>query len=230
MTPRAAGVLMALLALVAAPLLAGCIGTAAATAMETRSQADAAALAWDDGAQLAQVVGIEGSIDFAQIAAAMSGMDSRTSSGDYEQAAQDEEVGDGRAEVWGYRYVASGKTMAYVVVVDREGDILRQGEETRASDFSRPVGTWSVDSDRALSIAKEANTALSAGTQGESFAIVSVLRHDPREENPVWLIAGGGGSLSGAGGGFVELDAVTGKVLRSEGNFVTPEDFQRSWG
>lgn len=229
MTPRTGGTLAVIAALLASTILAGCIGTAAATAMETRSPADSAALAWDDGAQLAQVVGIEGSLDFAAIAAAMSGAGPQ-SSGDYDQASEDEAVGDGRAEVWGYRYVASGKDAAYVVIVDRDGEILREGEEVRISALSTPIGEWGIDSDRALAIAKEANTGISAGVEGESFAIVSVLRHEPGAENPVWLVAGGGGSLAGAGGGFVELDAVTGEVLKSEGHYVTPEDFASAWG
>lgn len=228
MTPRTAGAL-ALAALLSATVLAGCIGSAAATAMETRSQADAAAERWSPDARLAQVVGVEGSLNLAAIASYMSGA-GQYSGGDYERAQSDETIGDGRAEVWGYRYVSPAKPLAYVVLVDREGNILKETEETRGSDFGTPVGEWSVDSDAALAIAKEANEALRSGVTAENFGFVSLLRQDDAAANPTWLIAGGGGSLDGAGGGFVEIDAVTGKVLKSDGGFFTPQDWAGAWG
>ena len=228
MTPRTAGAL-ALAALVSATVLAGCIGSAAATAMETRSEADAAAQRWSPGAQLAQVVGVEGSLNLAAIASYMSGA-AAYSGGDYERASSDEDVGDGRAEVWGYRYISSAKPKAYVVIVDREGNVLKESEETRSSDFATPVGAWSVDSDAALAIAKEKNDALRSGVTAENFGFVALLRQDSATANPTWIVAGGGGSLNGAGGGFVEIDAVTGKVLKSDGGFFTPQDWAGAWG
>lgn len=204
-----AAVLVALLAATAA--LAGCLGTAAATAMQTRDEADAAAKRWDKGAMLAQVVGVEGSSSLAGLAAAYG------ASGDHSRGADDEEIGDGRCEVWVYRYVASAKPKAFVVVVDREGNVLRAGEETRTREDATPLGAWSIDSDRALEIAKDASAGLRDGAGKDHFALASVLRHAPGARHATWTIAGGGGDMSGGGGGVVEIDAVDGRVLSAHG-------------
>jgi hypothetical protein len=235
MTPKwlRAAVVVSLLAM--APVLAGCIGTAQASAMEYHNEADAAAQRWDAGAQLVQIVGVEGRFPMASYAMGAffgsAGAREDASSSDFERASDDEKVGDGKAEVWLYRYIASGRNMAYIVVLDREGDILREGEESSARDFPTPIGArWAVDSDAALEIAKAANDGLRKGIDAQNFGIVSVLRHDPGSTNAVWMIAGGGGDFNGGGGGFIEIDAANGKVLKSEGGYGTMQDFARAWG
>lgn len=211
--------LLAALALVAAPALAGCIGTAVATsAKEHKSAADAAAQAWSADARLAQIVGVEGTLG-----AAMS-MFGAGPAGDFEAAGDDESVGDGKAEVWVYRYVAASKAQSYVVVVNKEGDVVRQGTEAKDAD-DRPLGAWELDSDEAIRVALEANEGLRRGVEGTLFGVVSVL-HQEAGSNAVWLVAGGGAGNAGGGGGHVIVDALTGKVLSSEGGF---EDAARTW-
>lgn len=199
-----------LLVAVTSLVLAGCVGSAqAASAKQNLAPADEAAKAWDADAKLVQVVGVEGT--FASLAAAFA----KASTQDFAQAGEDETVGDGLAEVWVYRYVAAGKAKSYVVVLDKEGNVARQGEEAKRDD-DKPLGAWSLDSDEAMLLALKANDALAKGVQGRFFGVVSVL-HQEGAGNPVWLVAGGGGDLTGGAGGHVVLDAVTGKVLSSEG-------------
>lgn len=216
--PRLPLLLAVAAALAAAPALAGCIGTAsAASAKAHRGAADDAARAWDAGAQLAQVVGVEGSLGAL---AALSGV---REAGALAAADQDETVGDGLAEVWLYRYVAPAKDHSYVVVVDKAGGIVSKGAESEGARDA-PLGTWDVDSDRALRLALDANEHLRRGVGGKLFGVVAVLQ----QEGPaaVWMVAGGGVGPSGAGGGEVLLDAVTGKILRSEGG---SGDSTREW-
>ncbi|HEX2022717.1 MAG TPA: hypothetical protein VHH36_08380 [Candidatus Thermoplasmatota archaeon] len=221
-------VALLLVATATLPLLAGCVGTAQATAMESRSAADEAAARWASDAQLAQVVGVEGSSSLASMASAFASSWGGGAS-DFERAGEDEEVGDGRAEVWAYRYLAASKDRSLVVVVDRDGAVLRQGEEGR--DAREPtLGEWTVDSDRALALAKEANEGLRKGTSSEHFGTVAVLARDPGSPRAWWIVAGGGGSLSGGGGGFVKLDAVSGEVLESQGGFGSIRDWGAAWG
>lgn len=196
---------LALVAVLAAlPLLAGCVGSVQATARDALSPADEAARAWDADARLAQVTGVEG---------AWSAGAQRAS--DFTRAGSDEKVGDGRCEVWAYRYVAPDKARAYVVVVDRDGAVLREGEDAKHAD-DRALGAWRVDSDEALRIAKGASAGLREGMQKESFGVVSTLKPGPAG-TPVWVITGGGGDSTGGGGGVVRLDATSGQVLAAEG-------------
>lgn len=216
----------AILALASLLVLAGCLGAAqGATARGSLSPADQAAGAWDPGAELARIVGVEGTFGFAWMggfAGAWSGHAAWWGGGatHWERSAEDPRVGDGRCEVWVYRYVAPNRDEAFVVVVDRNGTVVRQGPDEREDD-DVPVGEWRIDSDRALAIAKEANQGLREGLGGQRFSVVEVLGREPARERGAWLVAGGGGGPGGGGGGFVLLDAVSGEVLRSEGGFGT---------
>lgn len=204
--------LFLLFASVASLVLAGCIGSAqAASAKENMGVADEAAKAWSPDAKLAQVAGVEGT--FAALAAAFA----QVSTKDFGKAGEDEKVGDGLAEAWAYRYVAASKDKSYVVVLDKEGSIVRKGEEGRRAD-DRPLAAWTLDSDAAMRIAVEANEGLAKGLDSRFFGVVSIL-HQPEGADPVWLVAGGGGDLDGGAGGHVLLDAASGKVLSSEGGF-----------
>lgn len=198
---------LALAALLAAlPLLAGCVGTAQATAKDSLNPADEAAKAWAADAELARITGAEGAWRASEARAA-----------DFARAASDEKVGDGRCEVWAYRYVAASQARAYVVVVDRDGRVVRAGEEAKQPG-ERALGAWRVDSDEALRIAKGASEGLREGTQKESFGVVSTLKLDAAG-TPVWTVTGGGGDRTGGGGGVVRLDAANGKVLSAEGGY-----------
>lgn len=199
-----------LLVSVASLVLAGCVGSAqAASAKQNLAPADEAAKAWDPEARLVQIVGVEGT--FASLAAAFA----KASTQDFAPAGEDETIGDGLAEVWVYRYVAAAKAKSFVVVLDKEGGVVRKGEEAKRDD-DRPLASWVLDSDEAMTLALKANDGLAKGVEGRYFGVVSVL-HQESAGNPVWLVAGGGGDLTGGAGGHVVLDAVTGKVLSSEG-------------
>lgn len=203
-------ILLALASLVASPALAGCIGTAAASATEAMSAADEAARAWDADAQLVNIVGIEGT--FPALVAAAFGA---SSGSDWSAAEDDKTVGDGLAELWAFRYVAPEKTRAYVVVVDKDDDVVRAEESFRRDD--EPLGSWSVDSDDALDIARDANDALAKGVARDEFGVFALLHHE--NGGPEWVIAGGGVDDLGVGGGFVRIDARTGDVLESAGGY-----------
>lgn len=213
-TWRAALALALLLA--AAPLLAGCVGTAAASAAELRSEADNAAREWDATAKLAQAIGIEGT--FPMMAAmAFAGYGAGTTEGSA-SAQEDEDVGDGKCEAWIYRYVADDKADVFVVVVDADGKVVHT-ETAERTDDDAALGAWNVDSDAAVEKALQANEGLRNGLGQEHFGFVSILGQHESAANAAWLIAGGGGSALGGGGGFVVIDAVTGDVLLSEGGF-----------
>jgi hypothetical protein len=203
--------LFLLFASIASLVLAGCIGSAqAASAKQNMGAADEAARAWSADARLAQVAGVEGT--FASLAAAFA----QVSTKDFSQAGEDETVGDGLAEAWAYRYVAAGKDKSYVVVLDKEGNVVRKGEEAKRAD-DRPLGAWSLDSDEAMEAAVKANADLAKGLGSRFFGVVAVLHQEGA--GPVWLVAGGGGDLDGGAGGHVLVDAVTGAILSSEGGF-----------
>lgn len=211
MDPRLLSPLLAL-----ALLLPGCVGTAAASAVDAMSTADAAAKAWDDDARLAQALAYEGSFPVALLLQyAEFGTGSRE---DFERARNDENVGDGLAEVWAYRYVALGKESAYLVVVDRDDNILRESE-TPLRDNDASLGDWTLDSDDAVEIALGKNEHIGQGTKLDDFAVFAVLH---REEGVTeWLVAGGGVNADGIVGGYVRIDAATGDVLASDGGAFT---------
>lgn len=228
------------------PALAGCM-TAQAAAMQYEPAAQDRATAWDPDAELAGIFGVEGAFSSAWMGGFTPWSSSSSSSssgwgswgswgsgtsdgaraqsshpfsqGDYwQRTSQDDNVGDGRCEFWVYAYVAEGRDEAYVVVVDRDGNVLDEGTVDRDTDMV-PVGEVNVDSDRALEIAKENNEGLRQGVESDNFAVVSALHREQGEDHATWLIAGGGGDSSGGGGGMVVIDAVTGEVLESQGGF-----------
>lgn len=205
--------------LVSASVLAGCVGTAAASAAELRTDADDAARAWSADAQLAQAVGIEGTFPMAMMLAAMGagGVDSGSESA----AKEDEKVGDGLCQAWVYRYVSATKPdEAFVVIVGSDGDILQQSAEARGED-DEPLGQWTLDSDAAVEKALAVNEGLRTGLGSERYGFASILGQHEGAPGPAWLIVGGGGSSAGGGGGFVLIDAVNGVVLANEGGAKT---------
>lgn len=227
---------VAIVLMVAAPM-AGCI-TAQATAMQYRDAAHARANEWDSGAELAQIVGVEGQFESAMSSGSFGGSSGsgsyggygdyggsgdtrvRSSHGDapyWDRAKDDPRVGDGRAEFWVYSFVAEGRDETFIVVVDQDGQVIDNGTEAKEDDV--PIGTWNVDSDRALQIAKDNNEGIRRGTDSDNFGLVMVLDRDPDQDNARWTVVGGGGDASGGGGGVVIIDAVTGEVLSSQGGF-----------
>lgn len=232
---RALPILM--VALVAAPALSGCL-TAQATAMQYQDTAHARAQDWDPDAELAGIFGVEGTFGAMfggvpwmgpspQMSGSMDwdgsgpGASAQSQHGEkayWSRAREDPNVGDGRTEFWIYGFVAEGRSEAFYVVVDRDGEVLDTGTTARDED-TVPVGQYNVDSDRALQIAKDANQGLEEGLDSENFGLVMGLKRDADQDHARWFVAGGGGDESGGGGGFVVIDAVTGEVLESQGGF-----------
>lgn len=205
--------------------LSGCIGTAAATAVEAQKAAQSKAQAWNPNAQLAGIMGIEGTFNMGWMAGYMMSMstqgDHASASAHFEASDEDKKVGDGRCLVWAYRWVAPG-VPGYYMVVEKEKKVVFEGYVENPSDAAVPLGDFKVDSDDALRIAKEANEGFRRGVESEHFGLVERLNKDAGHEHPEWIVAGGGGSSQGAGGGMVRIDAVTGLVLENQGGFMTP--------
>lgn len=191
-------------------LIPGCVGSAAASAVDAMSAAETAAKGWNENAKLAHAMAIEGTFP-AMILTAMG-----ESSRDFSQAKGDEAIGDGLAEVWAYRYVAEGAETAYLVVVDRDDTILRE-ETTPLRPEDAALAAWSIDSDDALEKALAANDALASGVARDQYGIVAILHSD--EGRAEWLVAGGGADDLGAGGGIVRLDAQSGEIIATYGSF-----------
>lgn len=228
-------------ALAALPTLAGCIGTAQASAMEMRDPAQDLAEDWDSQATLVGVLGLEGGgglMGFLQ----EDGWDDwswdwdghtshhagdgafhvQSSDDHWARAADDDSIGDGKCEVWAYRFISPSQPgKVYVVVLDRDGELLHDEVDDRESQ-DEPLGNWEIDSDEAAEIALDVNEGLRRGTNSEHYGIMLALGQDEEYASPTWFIAGGGGDASGGGGGFVVIDAVTGEVRMSQGGFGGP--------
>lgn len=212
---RNRGLVAVLLAtLVAAPALAGCLGSAQASAMDQRDPAQEEAESWSSDAELALVVGLEG-----EAANAYGGYDGGNDSFEedyWSRAEEDDSRGDGQAELWGYGFVSESKPdEVFYVVVDADGEVVDTRTDSR--DDEEALGEWEVDSDEAAEIAREENEHLRAAEEADNSGFVFVLHEDDDYTNPVWIVAGGGGGDSGGGGGIVIIDAVTGDVLESHG-------------
>lgn len=214
---RLRAVFTAALLLIAAPVLAGCVGTAsAASAKEWQTPADEAAMKWDADAALVNVIGAEGTFPM-NLAASFFGFDEGASDEDWSTAEGDEKVGDGKAELWLYRYISPNKEKALAVVV-AEGKVVRAEEDARQEDDT-PLGAWVLDSDAALEAALTANEALRKGVASEHYGIGAFLSRSDADSSPRWVIGGMGGGSLGGGGGYVILDAETGEVIDSNGGF-----------
>lgn len=199
------------LLLAAGTLLPGCVGSALATAMETRDAADEAARLWDADARLAGALGVEGTLPLARFGVALlAGEDALP------EGTADARVGDGRAEAWAYRYVAAGRDEAYVVTIDATGALRRAAPEPLRRGEA-PLEAWALDSDAALEMAREENQGIRAGVEATRYGVLSVLTTE--DERPVWILVGGGRGDEGRGGGIVKLDARTGETLESLGSF-----------
>lgn len=198
---------------VLAPALAGCLGTAGATAMEHESTAEDEARAWADEPRLIAIYGAEGSFQGAAGFVDASWSDEAH----WEQAREDPDPGDGHAELWLYRYLAEDRpNTVYEVVVDKDGEVLAQQERERTAG-DEPLGEVNLDSDDALEAAKEASDGLRQGLEADNYGVIAMLDDRQGYGNPTWTVAGGGGDRSGGGGGYAVVDAVTGEVLEVHG-------------
>lgn len=193
--------------------LPACDRADGASAMTHRDKAIAEAKEWDQEAELAQVIGIEGQ-NWAELVEGISGgiQDAGVS-----RSADDTDIGDGRSEIWIYRFVSAETRDAYTVGLDEGGEVLFQ-EPDQGDELDLPVGEWTIDSVEAAEIAMERNPHLLRGSGAENAGIVLILGRDSVGGNATWLVAGGGGDSRGGGGGEVIVDAVTGDVLQSHGS------------
>lgn len=203
----------------ASPALAGCLGTAQATAMEHQSTAEDRAQEWADHPRLVEIKGIEGSFPAAF---GMGGGFGDTNKDYWDRAREDPTKGDGHAEIWVYRFLSEqDPDTVFEVVVDKDGNIVDTDREPRQSD-DEVLGDVEVDSDEAIETAKDASEGLDEGTSKDTYGLAMMLSKKDQHENPVWMIAGGGGDSSGGGGGYAIIDAVTGEVLEAGGGFGGP--------
>lgn len=213
--------------LLASPALAGCLGTAEATAMEHQSTAEDRAKDWADHPRLIEIRGMEGSI--TQAFGGMSANFGDTDEPYWDRARDDPNKGDGHAEIWVYRFLSEDDPdTVFEVVVDKDGNIVDTDREPRQSG-DQVLSDVEVDSDEAIEAAKDASPGLDESTAKETYALAMVLDQDDEHENPVWKIAGGGGDSSGGGGGYALIDAVTGEVLQSGGGFGGPGGGGGTW-
>lgn len=209
----AATILIALVLL--GPSLAGCLGSAQATALQHRDAATSRAHAWDPNATLALVLGVEGNLTSAFHDGSW---DTDGNATYWHHASSDPHKGDGRTELWLYRYVAADRPHeAYVVVVDQSGKVLRNQTVPRWIE-GHALGSWSIDSDQAAQIAANSNGGIAKGTSAASYGVVLVLSGD-HDGHAVWTVAGGGRDQNGGGFGIVRIDAVNGTVLSSFGGY-----------
>lgn len=202
---------------VASLVFAGCLTASAATAKEHQGKAtDDAQSEWASDAEIVGIFGMEGTNQRWGEGPWRAGEDE--SANYFADAQDDDEVGDGRSEVWAYGYRSDSKPDEFFIVFyDKDGD--RKGEITvPADDDLLPIGDYDVNSDEAVDKAKDAEDGIESALGSEHhFMVVVLVRSDDRP-NPVWSVMAGGGGQSGEdsfGGasGFAVVDAVTGEVL-----------------
>ncbi len=134
---------------VVALALSGCLTASAATAKEHQGKAtDEAQSDWAADAQLVGIFGMEGTNQGWEEGPWSAGEDQ--SENYFASAEEDDDVGDGRSEVWAYGYQAESKPDEFFIVFfDKDGD--RQGDMTvPAEDDMLPIGDYDLNSDEAV--------------------------------------------------------------------------------
>lgn len=243
---RRHGAILLALALVTA----GCLNILRdrATAMELSNEADEAAEAWDDEAQLVAVIGLElndTAIEEPDGEADGDDAEDENQTGDDDNATSDEEdnrteeddeddpfdrlarypddeLQDGQAPAWGYVYQAGNRT--YAVAIGANGTVLAE-ETDEDDDPETPVEGWEVDSDEAAEIIAENNdTWANAGDDGGVwYALAQDEPEDDPEEDPehdpMWIV---GLSLPGEAPILYRVNATTGEYLGAS-TFTIPD-------
>lgn len=216
------------LALIAGASLAGCVGAGAvAQARDNFDVARDRGLAWDEGAVLVGIVGLEVSnvenatreveTDLADDEVPEESRDTILALFRALVADGDSKVGDGFAPAWGHLFVA--KSGLHAVVIDASGattfddDFNLPGDDELTHDglpLTGLDGTWAIDSEEAVRIARQHNptyaalAGLPAATSSMSLGI--------GEDGPTWNLFMAASEASGA---WVQVDATTGTVLGS---------------
>ncbi len=220
--------------LLAAPVLAGCIGSAsAATAKGELSTAEQEAQGWASDAELASIVGVEGPFvgdwdgpydDWA------------APSGEHRGAAywsateSDDQVGDGRCAVWLYVFIADSKPgEQFGVAVDEDGEVLATETDEREEDLV-PVGEWRIDSDEAMERAMDRSDRLQEARESDDHSLVMALGREDPEENAAWVIVAFGHNEEGGAFAFAIVDAVTGQAFAFDDSWGFDGDWDGDWG
>lgn len=137
------------------------------------------------------------------------------------------QLGDGRCEIWVFRYASSSKDLAYEVVVDRDGEVVGSETDERDPEDDQPIGSYNVNSDQAAAKARDANDGIREAESRDNGGSVLALDRDDDYDNPVWVVmAGAQDSEDDWIGGMTVIDAVTGEVLHS----MDFSDWGGQWG
>lgn len=220
--------------LLGAALLSGCLESSPQlTAMQARDEAASTAAAWDADAQLVFIVGLEGRAtndylrDFLgnQLFSEMGfeGFEETDADGTphWERMESDTDPGNGRAELWLLHYKSPSQDGELVLLLDRDGNVLDRMNQTDPLE-GQSVENFTVDSDEAVATAMTASDQLRETRESRNVFIGSALLYDPSHGGPVWTVTAIGGDLSGISGGVVQLDAITGDVIYTDGGSFRP--------
>lgn len=165
------------------------------TAMEDRDLADNAAKAWSPNAKLGGVFGLE-----------LSNVSSEGSAGDFPL---DPNVGNGKAPAWIFVYADANTTRAFRVTAD--GRVKAENDtDTATRDDAKPLGAWTVDSDKAIKTAKT-NATFADALTGKNATVAEGLAF--MDGTTAYYFA----AMSKGGMAFATVDAASGKLLSVKG-------------
>ncbi len=231
--PKFAPILLILL--FAGALVSGCLdATPQMTAMQARDEVATAAGEWDPQSELVFIVGLEGRASnqylreflggqlFAEMG--FEGFEETDQEGKphWERMESDSDPGNGKAELWLLHYTSPTRTDELVLLLDRDGNVLDRMNQTDAPSDGGSVANFTVDSDEAVATAMAASDELRETRESSNVFIGSALVFDPSQGGPVWTVTAIGGDLDGIRGGVVQLDAVSGEVLFTDGGSFQP--------
>ena len=167
------------------------------TAMTNRDLADGAARAWNPTAELRAAFALE-------------------APNLTEEYPADPDVGNGRAPLWLYGYAASNGTEARAFHVTADGQVRVLNESfDGVPDMGEAVASWSIDSDRAVEIARS-DAGFDAVAAHEEALVMEALGAE--DGMTLWAIM----AYSPAGQALAVVDA-------SDGTLVTVESFDMAF-
>ncbi len=134
----------------------------------------------------------------------------------------DDKVGDGRATVWMYSYVAESAGAEYFVAVAHGDAVLKKSSEDMGGfdDFgshdAEPLGDWSIDSDEAADAAALGDPDY-ARLCGETN-VASSVNLVAGEDGPVWSVGIEAYEFEGdePDEAYLAIDANDGSILKDE--------------
>jgi hypothetical protein len=174
------------------------------TALESKDLADGAAKAWDPQAKIVGVFGLE----LSDATAA-------------DQWPTDPSVGNGKSPAWVYVYAGEAGKSVRAFRVSADGRVAAENDSydaQSAAEQAKPLGEWTIDSDRAVEVAK-GNEVFAQAIGGENGTVAMGVAH--MEGITGWYLA----AMSGAGSAFAIVNAATGDLVTAEtfnANFMPP--------